>query len=75
MAAISPTAPDKKSRFWLRYPDIRLASLYILPAFLVMAFITFYPIAYQFWLSITNFELKHLRLMNPDFIGLENYLP
>ena len=72
MAASTTSA--KKSRFWLRYPDIRLAFLYILPAFLVMAFITFYPIAYQLWLSLTNFELKHLRLMNPNFVGLDNYL-
>ena len=65
---------SRKSGFWSRFPDVRLAFLYILPAFVVMAFITFYPIAYQFWLSITDFELKHLRLMNPDYVGLQNYI-
>ena len=65
---------SRKAGFWSRFPDVRLAFLYILPAFVVMAFITFYPIAYQFWLSITDFELKHLRLMNPDYVGLQNYI-
>jgi len=45
-----------------------------LPAFIIMAFITFYPILYQFWLSITDFTLKHLRQMNPDYVGLDNYI-
>lgn len=52
----------------------RQAYLYILPAFVIMAIITFYPIAYQVWMSFTNFELRHLRLQNPDQVGLQNYV-
>jgi arabinogalactan oligomer/maltooligosaccharide transport system permease protein len=52
----------------------RQAYLYILPAFVIMAFITFYPIGYQIWMSFTDFELKHLRLQNPNFVGLHNYI-
>jgi arabinogalactan oligomer/maltooligosaccharide transport system permease protein len=52
----------------------RLAYIYILPAFIVMALITFYPLGYQIWMAFTNFELKHLRLMNPDLIGLQNFV-
>ena len=52
----------------------RQAYLYILPAFVIMAVITFYPLAYQVWMSFTNFELRHLRLQNPDRIGLQNYV-
>lgn len=52
----------------------RQAYLYILPAFLIMAFITFYPLLYQVWMSFTNFELQHLRLRNPDAVGLQNYI-
>ncbi len=78
MAALSPTASTKKRGFLggirARYPSIGLAVLYILPAFIIMAFITFYPILYQFWLSITDFALKHLRAMNPDYVGLNNYI-
>lgn len=51
----------------------RLAYLYILPAFLVMALITFYPLAYQLWMAFTDFALRHLRLQNPDVVGLENF--
>jgi len=78
MAALSPAAPAKKrgllGEFRARYPNVGLAFLYILPAFVIMAFITFYPILYQFWLSITDFALKHLRAMNPSYVGLDNYI-
>jgi arabinogalactan oligomer/maltooligosaccharide transport system permease protein len=74
MTALSPVATERKPSFKLRFPDTRLALFYILPAFLVMAFITFFPIAYQLWLSITDFQLKHLRLMNPDYVGLDNFV-
>jgi arabinogalactan oligomer/maltooligosaccharide transport system permease protein len=40
----------------------------------VMLFITFYPLLYQVWMSLTNFTLKNLRNLNPDFIGLQNYI-
>ncbi|MBN1315477.1 MAG: sugar ABC transporter permease [Anaerolineales bacterium] len=74
MATMSSAIPDKKTHSPKRFSDIKLATLYILPAFILMAFITFYPIAYQIWLSFTDFELKNLRLLNPDFVGLSNYL-
>jgi len=78
MAALSPAASAKKRGFLggfrARYPTVGLAVLYILPAFIIMAFITFYPILYQLWLSITDFALKHLRAMNPDYVGLDNYI-
>jgi arabinogalactan oligomer/maltooligosaccharide transport system permease protein len=78
MAVFSPPASPEKHGFLAsvrtRYPNAGLAFLYILPAFIIMAFITFYPILYQFWLSITDFTLKHLRQMNPDYVGLDNYI-
>ena len=52
----------------------RLAYVYILPAFIIMALITFYPIVYQIWMSFTNFQIKNLRLQNPDLVGLRNYI-
>ncbi len=55
-----------------------VAYLYLIPAFAVMAVITFYPLIYQVIISFTNFETKHLRfgLASPDleFIGLGNYI-
>jgi arabinogalactan oligomer/maltooligosaccharide transport system permease protein len=81
----SATADQKQARIPSRSPGLianflhsvsknRLAYLYILPGLLVMAFITFYPLAYQTWMAFTNFELKHLRLQNPDFVGLQNFV-
>ena len=62
-------------------PKIReklLPYLYLFPAFLVMGFITFYPLIYQVILSFTNFETRHLflGLKSPDLenIGLQNYI-
>ncbi len=55
-----------------------LAYLYLVPAFAVMAVITFYPLIYQVIISFTNFETKHLLrgLASPDlqWIGLDNYV-
>ncbi len=51
---------------------------YLLPAFLVMGAITFYPLIYQVIISFTNFETKHLLLglKSPEleFVGLKNYI-
>jgi arabinogalactan oligomer/maltooligosaccharide transport system permease protein len=51
--------------------------LYLIPAFLVMTIITFYPLIYQVILSFTNFETKHLMqgLASPDleYVGFQNY--
>ncbi|HEX2979927.1 MAG TPA: sugar ABC transporter permease [Anaerolineaceae bacterium] len=78
MASISPAIDEKRPGFFRqlkrRYPNIGLAYLYILPAFLIMAFITFYPLIYQLWMSVTDFTLRNLRLMNPSFVGLTNYI-
>jgi arabinogalactan oligomer/maltooligosaccharide transport system permease protein len=73
----SITVPGRKdfpANFGAELRRGRQAYLYILPAFLIMALITFYPIAYQVWMSFTNFDLKHLRLQNPDPVGLQNYV-
>jgi arabinogalactan oligomer/maltooligosaccharide transport system permease protein len=76
MTALGSTAATTTKRATLkqRLGDTRLAILYILPAFLIMAFITFYPIVYQFWLAFTDFQLKHLRLRNPAYVGLDNFI-
>jgi arabinogalactan oligomer/maltooligosaccharide transport system permease protein len=78
MTAVSPAQPSKNQSLFQnlkrKYPNMGLAYLYILPAFLVMAFITFYPLLYQVWMSLTDFQLKNLRLMNPDFVGLTNFV-
>jgi arabinogalactan oligomer/maltooligosaccharide transport system permease protein len=77
MTATAPALPSstpKRQSLTKRYPNMWLAYLYILPALAVMLFITFYPLLYQVWMSLTNFTLKNLRTLNPDFVGLQNYI-
>lgn len=54
-----------------------LPYLYLLPAFLIMSIITFYPLVYQVIISFTNFQSEHLLkgLASPNiqWIGLKNY--
>lgn len=61
-----------------RFRKALLPYLYLLPAFLVMSVITFYPLIYQVILSFTNFETKHLMLgmASPDLenVGVQNYV-
>jgi arabinogalactan oligomer/maltooligosaccharide transport system permease protein len=51
--------------------------LYLVPAFLVMAIITFYPLLFQVWMSFHDFGQINFRVRNPvpaEFIGLDNYI-
>jgi len=54
-----------------------LPYLYLVPAFAVMAVITFYPLIYQVIISFTDFQTKDLRLglASPqlNYIGFKNY--
>ncbi len=49
----------------------RLAHLYIAPAMLALAILTFYPVIYGFWLSFTDADQTHLG--EQAFIGLANF--
>lgn len=51
----------------------RLPYLYILPAFIVLAVVTFYPIGYELYLSMTNFTIRSFR-QGYDFIWFDNYV-
>jgi len=51
--------------------------LYLVPAFLVMAIITFYPLIFQVWMSFHDFGQINFRVRNPvpaEFVGLDNYI-
>lgn len=43
---------------------VPLALAYILPAAVLMALVTFFPIIYQLWLSLTNYSNRNLRTDN-----------
>ncbi|MFN8385415.1 MAG: sugar ABC transporter permease [Anaerolineales bacterium] len=75
MASISLIEREKKKA------DFRKAItpyLYLVPAFLVMAFITFYPLIYQVIVSFTDFQtkdlLKGLASENLNSVGVKNYV-
>ena len=77
--AISITRPGQQSPFqkwWVRTTRTRAAYTYLIPAFLVMAIITFYPLVYQIWMSFTDYDIGNLRVGSeaPDWVGFRNYL-
>ena len=50
--------------------------LYLVPAFLVMGVITFYPMGYQLWMSLTDYGVGNLRFdaPAPNMVGFTNYV-
>ena len=78
MAAITPerqAAPSGFKRWWNRSATTRTAWLYLAPAFFIMIVITFYPLFYQVWMSLTDYGIKNLRFdaAAPNFVGIKNY--
>jgi len=70
VAVATPYVP--KRRWFSR--DARFALLYLLPAFIVMGIITFYPLLFQTYMSFTDFGLKNLSGKVPaNLVGLDNY--
>jgi arabinogalactan oligomer/maltooligosaccharide transport system permease protein len=78
MAAITQerqAPPSGFRRWWHRSSTTRTAWLYLAPAFIIMAVITFYPLIYQVWMSFTDYGIKNLRFdaPPPNVVGLQNY--
>jgi arabinogalactan oligomer/maltooligosaccharide transport system permease protein len=80
--------PSQQEGWWARVrqwvKESRTAWLYILPAGVVMLFITLLPQLYQVWMSFTDYRVKNLRFLvfdsstwakyAPPFVGLDNYI-
>ncbi len=79
MAAIAQQqASSRFQTWWNRTRITRTAWLYLLPAFVVMGIITFYPLVYQVWMSTTDYGIGSLnpsspRYVEPSPVGLQNY--
>jgi arabinogalactan oligomer/maltooligosaccharide transport system permease protein len=78
MAAITnekQAPPSGFRRRWNRSLTTRTAWMYLAPAFIIMGIITFYPLFYQLWMSLTDYGIKNLRFdaPAPNFVGLQNY--
>ena len=73
--SVSPETPTRFQAWRNRTATTRTAWLYLLPAFLVMGIITFYPLIYQIWMSTTDYGIKNLRFdaPPPNYVGLKNY--
>ena len=73
MTAPAMALSQPRRRRLLR-PDTKTAILYLLPAFVVMGVITFYPLLFQTWMSFTDFGLKNLSgKIAPNLVGVDNY--
>ncbi|MBI3745342.1 MAG: sugar ABC transporter permease [Chloroflexi bacterium] len=75
-AAAEPAGPVGRPSWWRRTVNTRTAYLFLLPALLVMAIITFYPLVFQVWMAFTDFQLKNLRPGSPGpaIVGFKNFL-
>ena len=75
MATAAAVAPvPRRRRNWRRSAQ---PYLYLVPALVVMAIITFYPLMLQVWMSFTDFGPKNFRVNNPiapNFVGIDNYI-
>ena len=88
VAEIPASAPGQPANWWARFrkrvKDSRTAWLYILPAGLVMVFITMIPQLYQLYMAFTDYRVKNLRYIlfqpetwdkyAPAFVGLDNFV-
>jgi arabinogalactan oligomer / maltooligosaccharide transport system permease protein len=65
----------RRPSWWRRSLDGRTAFVYLLPAFIVMGIITFYPLLFQVWMSFTNYGITNLKQGSPPptFVGIQNY--
>jgi arabinogalactan oligomer / maltooligosaccharide transport system permease protein len=76
MAATSKASSNQPNKYLKALARSGTAYVYLIPAFIVMGIITFYPLGFQVWMSFTDYGLKNLRVTAPppNIIGLQNYL-
>ncbi len=76
MATITKARSNGLSDLWRSVRKARTPYFYLIPALVVMAIITFYPLLYQAWMSFTDYGLANLRVNAPmpNWVGINNYL-
>lgn len=76
MAVTTVRTPSASRRPRGSARSMRIAYLYLVPAFLVMGIITLYPLLFQVWMSFTAFGIQNLRQGSapPDVVGFKNYV-
>src|SRR6476661_2175620 len=75
MTAVAAGVSAQRRSWRQRSQNTRTAYLFLLPALLVMAIITFYPLVFQIYIAFTDFQLKNLRPGAPgaNLVGLQNF--
>jgi arabinogalactan oligomer / maltooligosaccharide transport system permease protein len=75
MSATAAAVAAPRRRGLGRSGGNRTAYMFLAPALLVMAIITFYPLVFQVWMSFTDYGLRNLRVNAPppNMVGFENY--
>ena len=77
MTAVAAGQAAAPRRSWRqRTQTTRTAYLFLFPALLVMAIITFYPLVFQVWMAFTDFQLKNLNPNRPGpaIVGFDNFI-
>lgn len=76
IAATRTMVSRRSVDFWKAFRKVLPAYMYLVPPFLVMGIITFYPMGFEVWMSFTDYGLKNLRIDAPlpNWVGLENYI-
>lgn len=70
MADISQGSNVKKKRKTVEYG--RYGYLFIAPFFIVYAIFQFWPLVYTIWMSFMEYYSKGLKVVGPNFVGLQN---
>jgi arabinogalactan oligomer/maltooligosaccharide transport system permease protein len=75
MTAVAAGVSAPRRSWRQRTQTTRTAYLFLLPALLVMAIITFYPLVFQIYIAFTDFQLKNLRPGAPgaNIVGFQNF--
>src|SRR4029079_1397170 len=75
MTAVAAGGAPPRRSWRQRSQNTRTAYLFLLPALLVMAIITFYPLVFQIYIAFTNFDLKNLNGKVPaTVVGFDNFV-
>ncbi len=73
----APVKPSREIRTF-KFRRAILPYIYLTPAFVIMAIITFYPLIFQIIISFSDFQTKDLLLQlrspNLQWIGIQNYI-
>ncbi len=72
MTSTAVSASDKKRSTWHRRHDLPWLVAFVIPAFLIVVAVQFYPLAYSAYLSVQDWVLTESQTPK-GFVGLDNF--